>query len=241
MKKDFTEEQKEQAFDRSYSPVLDRYKSTVVPFTYDYFEAKTDGKVYRYLKYDYNFGLTKRIIANFMKILAEDGINKTSFVDILEHHLKSPPYNTQKMWFNGKGALTLWEFLHVAKFFDFEFKTNENGFVLERKYQNKYRYEESNGRLILHSIKNPKYHINLNTEKYTDFEVDFYSEYSPLINTEVKAWKEINRILSWYFLEQAGKRKLPFDKKIFRALFTLKYNNGEFNNHVRNKDKVDYE
>ena len=85
-------------------------------------------------------------------------------------------------------------------------------------------------------------HISMNTENYKDFEVNFTENQSAMVNTEFKCWRETSRLLEWYFIKQAGNRKLPFDKSVIKALFKLKYNNGETKNTRKRKhENIDYE
>ena len=82
----------------------------------------------------------------------------------------------------------------------------------------------------------------MNTENYKDFEVNFTQNQSVMVNTEFKCWRETSRLLEWYFIKQAGNRKLPFDKSVIKALFKLKYNNGETKNTRKRKhENIDYE
>lgn len=228
------------AVDVTFSGTLLEYKKKHIPYEYGYKEK--DGQLLRFHKFNYKFGDAKKVIDKFFSILKEDGICKTSVIEILVDELKSPNYNIYKMFSLGKGALPLWEFLLALKVFDFRIELTDDGFELKREYTNKYRHREERNMLILESIKHPKFYISMNTENYKDFEVNFSANQSAMVDTENKCWRETQKILKWYFIKQAGKRKLPFDESIFKALFKLKYKNGEMKNtrKRKNKEDIDY-
>lgn len=228
------------AVDVAFSGALVEYKKKHLPFEYGYREK--DDQVLRYYKFNYLSGTSKRLINHFLSILKQDGISKTQVKEILSDELKSPIYNIYKMFFVGTGALSLWEFMNALKVFDFQLELTDSGFELKRDYTNKYRYRQEKEMLILESVKHPKFYISMNTENYKDFEVNFTQNQSVMVNTEFKCWRETSRLLEWYFIKQAGNRKLPFDKSVIKALFKLKYNNGETKNTRKRKhENIDYE
>ena len=225
--------------DVSFSTKMDDFKERFMDWQWKVREIR--GQKMRFKDFNHRYGDSLKLIDKFFEVLKKDGINKTQFKDIVIQNLKSPEYNVISKFF-GRKALHLWEFVEVLKLFDYHLEFTDDGFSFKRDYTTKYRYVQEKEMLILSSVKHPKFYISMNTENYKDFEVNFTQNQSVMVNTEFKCWRETSRLLEWYFIKQAGNRKLPFDKSVIKALFKLKYNNGETKNTRKRKhENIDYE
>lgn len=138
----------------------------------------------------------------------------------------------------GKIALEFWMYDEIRKLANMDeyWKTEKEG-------DKRYSYTFEGSKLVL-ECSFPKFYVVLNLDDWTDYEADFSQAKTlrDIVNGKdtieqmlSRTYREIYNIVSWYFLTVARKKQLPFNKKIFRSAFDLKFHNNEI--RIRNESK----
>ena len=207
-------------------------KKKVVPYELKEGESKK-GKKYTYPLFNHNFGTSEIVLRNILENITELGFTKNTALDFIAQKTGVPRNRLKNQFIEGRIPVTLWELIYYTSVIGYEIHTSKSGFELRLVDESRYSYSAEMGRLVLRSTRLPRFHININLEDYYDFEVDFSQERSVLTSNKYKCIREFNKLMTWYFIDEAKNKKLPYDDTKMRAIFRQKYFNGEMRNTAK--------
>lgn len=160
-------------------------------------------------------GLQKRIINEVKEVMLERGYEE---MEVREMWVKETGVNKTHCdtYFRGiRKGMQVWELEHLVKTF---------GMTLELKStpQERFAHSMERDRLIIKCRHHPEFYINMNTEKFLDFELEFRFKIDATRFSQNRLNKIFKKMIEFYFLKKAINKKIPFKYDVARKLFEAK-------------------
>lgn len=174
--------------------------------------------------FHYGEGLQQKICKQVFDKMEEFGFNKTEFFEIWERKSGISNANAKKYMYNNRRGMYVWELNHLLQTFNFSIDIKHNG-------SQRFEHSIERDRLIIRCLRHPEFHINMNTEQFLDFEVEFKNKHEALKLTNYRLGGLFKKMIEYYFFTKAKNKRFPFKYPDARAKFISKV--------VDMKEKID--
>lgn len=210
-----------------------------------WYDAPPTESGFRPVVFDYNYELQKEFVELMYEAALENFFYKKEVKAIVMKNTGMTPHQFDS-FVSGKRSLGAWEMRMIAELFGIVIRLYKHT-TSEKRYRY-YLDGKDKEFLVLQSLRMPKFWISFNREDLYDFDVDFSEDRNiRFLNkediTDYKIYNHIRRLVEWYFIKNTDAKKLPFDKKKFKALVYAKFHNNEMNvlhgNTIATKAKYD--
>ena len=188
-------------------------------------------------KYNFNSGFTKKIWDAIIDDLRSSGIPINQIPTIMGRSGLSIASIKRKM--EGKEETHLYELEPILQTFNFKIRFNYSDKEILRieKVNNNYTYKQELNKIIIRRNLYPKFFINFNPDKPTDFEIDFHEE---IVKFPIPEFKMVDLVMSGiqtFYKEE--KKELQRKMKIaIRNEIRRQFLNGEILTKLKSKNKL---
>lgn len=168
-----------------------------------------------YTTFNFGDGLQKKIASQIFEKMQDLGFISTEIVEIWEKDTGIPDKSAKRFLYGIKSGMSVWELEHLCKTFNFSIELKHTGVT---------RFEHSieRERLIIRCKRHPEFHVNMNTENFLDFELEFKNKYEGIKFPQYRLNKIFKKMMEYYFLTKAKNKKMPFKYQQARIKFESK-------------------
>lgn len=205
----------------------EKWKATLMPHT-----PKTNHKGHRYTEYNFNSGVTKKIYDAIITDMKNSHITERQLPTIISRCGLTMESIRRKL--AGIEETHLYELEPMIKTLNYKMHFNyaENEIFRIVKVTPNYTYKQELNRIIIRRNIYPKFFINFNPDKPTDFEVNFHEETIKFKIQELKMVHLVYEGIETFYKEEKKVIKTKM-KDTIRKEIRRQYLNDEI--HIKNK------
>lgn len=164
---------------------------------------------------NYGDGLQKKIIDEVFGKMTELGYTNTECIEIWDKETGIGTSVGRKLCYGIMKGMQVWELQHFLDTFNYKLEITHKG-------HERFSHSIERGRLILSCNRHPKFYLNMNTENFLDFEVEFQNKAEAFKLTKIRLNSLFKQMVTYYFLTKARNKKLPFKYQEARVKFESK-------------------
>ena len=164
---------------------------------------------------NYGDGLQKKIVDEVFTKMAELGYTRTECIEIWDKETGVGLVHGRKFCYGILKGMQIWELDHFLKTFNYKLEITHKG-------HERFSHSIERGRLILSCNRHPKFYLNMNTDNFLDFEVEFQNKFEAFKLTKTRLNTIFRQMLTYYFLTKAKNKKMPFKYPEARVKFESK-------------------
>lgn len=160
-------------------------------------------------------GLQKRIINEVVEVMKDRGYDEMEVREIWQKETGVTKTNCDTYFRGIRKGMQAWELEHLVKTFGMNLE-------LKSRAQDRFVHSIERDRLILTCRHHPEFYINMNTEKFLDFELEFKFKIDASRFSQTRLNGIFKKMIESYFLKKARNKKIPFKYDVARKLFEAK-------------------
>ena len=164
---------------------------------------------------NYGEGLQKKIVDEVFGKMEKLGYTRTEIIEIWNKETGVGLVHGRKFCYGILKGMQIWELKHFLDTFNYKLEITHKG-------HERFTHSIERGRLIIVCNQHPVFHLNINTENFLDFELEFKNNFEALKLTNTRLSTILKKMLDDYFITKAKNKKLPFKYADFRVKFTSK-------------------
>ena len=192
-----------------------KYKESHVPFV-----RVTLKTGYEVPKYNYMFGRFEEIVNQVTQTYLDNGYTRVDMINLLCDRTGILNIDAQRK-LKGEVSVSSWELFIMLEALGFTFNIKS---TIDTKYSSTVETSTRGSWLIITAMGLIEFTMKINLNDYYDFDIDFATEKRKSVAPSiVKYQREVKKALNWYFLQQTGKKTLPFSIVKWNDAFRMKW------------------
>lgn len=210
----------------------EKWKATIMEHT-----VTTNHKGKMLTKYNYNSGFVKKIWDALIEDVTKCGIPISQIPTIASRSGLSANSIRRKM--EGKEETHLYEIEPILQSFNYKVRFNysENEILRIEKFSRNYTYRQELNKIIIRRNIYPKFFINFNPDKPTDFEIDFHEELVKFPIGEGKMVKMVYEGIETFFKSEKKDINIKIKSQI-RKEIRRQFLSGEILTNKKSNKKI---